>query len=74
MKIIAEKTADKQVTDKSGHQVQDGEDYFEALWLESHGGTRNSLRFELKDKEVVFLFKESVIYPFVNFHAGRQLN
>ena len=72
MKIERHLTASTDITDSAGVLVLKGQDYMEARWLEQHGETKAHVKFEIKD-EIVFLFKESVVYPFVNHSPGKKV-
>ena len=47
-----------------------GDKYYKAHWLETHGGTKNKMRYEIKENKLVFVFGESIICQFVNFYPG----
>ena len=59
--------------DASGMFIAEGVEYMEACWLEQHGESKKTLKFE-KKSETVFLMKESVVYPFVNYSIGKKEN
>ena len=73
MKIEQHRTAITDLTDSSGLSVCQGQEYLEAHWLEQHGETKTKMKFEVKS-DTVFLFKESVVYPFVNHTQGKKEN
>ena len=71
MQIKGQFIAEVDKTDKLGLFVNAGEEYLEAYWLEQHGETKKCYKFE-RNKESVFLFKESIVYPFVKSTPGKN--
>ena len=74
VKIISEeKKAPHFLKDDSGHQVLPNDRYYEARYLESTTTNKEFLKYKMS-KSKIFLYQESVIYPFVNFMIGKNEN
>ena len=50
-----------------GHVVQKDEEYVSGYYLEKHSETCKGKMYSINKKKDVFFFKESIIYPFMNF-------
>ena len=71
MQINGQYVAEEDKIDKHGMLVNAGQEYLEGYWLEQHGENKKVLKFA-RNKEAVFLFKESVVYPFVTWTPGKK--
>ena len=70
VKIIEEVTADKEIWDDYGVTVIEGETVLKALFLEKSSQTKTGQTSKLTSNKTTLLYKESVVYPFVNFKKG----
>ena len=72
VKIISEeKEASDFIEDESGHQIIPNSRYYEAKYLETTTSNKDFFKYNLS-KNTIFLYKESVIYPFANFLEGKK--
>ena len=74
--INGETEATKLLEDTSGHQVFPGQKIIASHYLE-HKSTnaRHGEVYEVDKNKVVYIYKESIVYPFVNFqveHRGKK--
>ena len=65
--IVSQELAMENVSDDFGHSVAAGQSYLVCNYLEKHEPARNGYRYHRNQNKVVFVFKESIVYPFVNF-------
>ena len=57
--------------DSYGHAIPPGHMYVRARYLERMGDTNKGQKYKLMSKEV-FLYKESIVYPFVNMEQKKD--
>ena len=62
--VIAVEIADTVKSDSFGHKIPPGHMYVKGNYLERSSETNKGQHFKLMKKEV-FLFKESIVYPYV---------
>ena len=72
VKIISEEkeTADY-LEDDSGHQMIPNAKFYEAKYLESISSNKQYNKYKLS-KKTIYLYKESIIYPFANFIESKK--
>ena len=73
MQIKSHKIADKEMEEEHGVLVEMGQPIIEAFHLEQHGENSLYLKFE-RGKKAHLLFKESIVYPYVDFESGKKIN
>ena len=72
LKIIERCEADKQCIKNYVHTVAQGNEYFSGKYLEQDSETRHKTSFK-EMKKTMFLYRTSVVYPFVNFEKSKNL-
>ena len=65
--ILEEHTADFDHCDDFNHKVVQGQSYLSGHYLEKDKSTKNGVVYRRNNKDIVFFFKESIIYPLVSF-------
>ena len=60
------------VTDGYGHMIPAGHSYVRGKYMEKQGETKHGKRYTCMKKDVYF-YKESVVYPFVNFQQQKKI-
>ena len=72
LQLTVESQANTRVVDDYEHIVPEGVDYLKGHYLEKVDETIKVYKYQLMHKKSVFFYKESVVYPFVNFQATQK--
>ena len=67
VKIVCEQDAEEDVVDDYGFRVALGQRYLKGHYVEQSKCTNKGREFKVAHKKVTYFFKESVVYPFVQF-------
>ena len=64
-----EETNNKEIPieDDYGHLVGPGVSFYKCIYMEEHSNTRKGTTYRAIDHKTVFVYKESFVYPYVNF-------
>ena len=57
----------------NGHVIIPGQTFVKGSYLEKVGETRNGKKFKEMSK-TAFIYKDSVVYPFINFQLAKENN
>ena len=66
MKIVEKCVAAHEIEDDYGHRISQGQQYVVGNFLERTRSTKKGLLLKKESKKTYF-FKESIVYPFVQF-------
>ena len=55
------------IEDDYGHLVGPGISFYECAYMEEHTNSKKGITYRLTEQKTVFVFKESFVYPYVNF-------
>ena len=64
--IVNSDVAEVDMTDSFKHDIKAGQEYISGYYLEKQSETLKGITYTINEKNSVFFFKESIVYPFVN--------